>query len=74
MRDLACPMKFNPHTLDRDGELAADGCQCQHDGCAWWNKDSDQCAVLDIAFILRNDTISIAGSVDIPEPVQILTR
>jgi hypothetical protein len=53
-----CPLKFNVANLPGDSYL------CELEDCAWWNKDSDQCAVVDIAFILRNEAMTISGSVE----------
>ncbi len=43
-----CPMKFNSKTLEPDGYVKKDCCQCDEENCAWWRNSTSQCAVLNL--------------------------
>jgi hypothetical protein len=43
-----CPMKFNSKTLEPDGYVKKDSCQCDEENCAWWRNSTGQCAVLNL--------------------------
>ena len=43
-----CPMKFNSKTLEADGFVKRDCCQCDEENCAWWRASTNNCAVLNL--------------------------
>lgn len=47
-RIVNCPMKFNGKTLEADGYVKKDSCQCDEENCAWWKPETNQCAVLNL--------------------------
>jgi hypothetical protein len=43
-----CPMKFNSRTLEPDGFVKKDSCQCDEENCAWWRPNSSNCSVVNL--------------------------
>lgn len=35
--------------------------RCEHEKCAWWNKHTEHCAVLDIARAARGTTAAVTA-------------
>jgi hypothetical protein len=45
---INCPMKFNSKTLEADGFVKKDSCQCDEENCAWWRASTNLCSVLNL--------------------------
>ena len=44
-----CPMKFTSKTLSEDGFIRKNTCECDEARCAWWNSETNSCAVVVLA-------------------------
>lgn len=42
---MNCPMKFNSKTLEADGFVKKESCQCDEESCSWWRPATNMCAV-----------------------------
>jgi hypothetical protein len=48
-----CPMKFNSKTLEADGYVKKESCQCDEENCGWWRPVTNQCAVISLVEIVN---------------------
>lgn len=49
---LNCPMKFNSKTLESDGFVKKETCQCDEEACSWWRPAVNLCAMVNLIEIM----------------------
>jgi hypothetical protein len=52
-RILVCPLKFNSKTLESDGYVKKETCQCDEDNCSWWRPATNLCAVANLVEVVN---------------------
>jgi len=48
---MICPLKFNSNTLDKDGAVLKDQCQCEEKECALWEIYTGTCSLCTDAYL-----------------------
>ena len=55
---MICPMKFNAHTLDVEGDCLRLANICEENDCAWYDEKKMQCCIKTLA--QKSNNVSLA--------------
>lgn len=49
--EMICPLKFNSNTIDADGNLQENQCQCEREDCELWEANTGTCSLHTLAYL-----------------------
>ena len=57
---MICPMKFNAHTLDVEGDCLRLANICEENDCAWYDEKNECCIIRTLATNISNIKVTVA--------------